>query len=159
MYDDTKPLILKTHIIDTYLFINKALENLNGKLLDTVDHFEILPTIDGEEKLPLSPAQLHELKELVRTAAWLDQFECETFFYATGVESVVPGNNHMNMGSSKNSNLFPKTNDWYTDVHNSKIHYVGWLMHERVSLAIVCWDFSFPLYSFFANQAYSSHSS
>ena len=77
-------------------------------------------------KLPLTPAQLHELKELVRTAAWLDQFECEAFFYATGVQSVVPGE-VMNQG-----NLFPKTGDWYTDVRNPNIHYIGWLMHERV---------------------------
>ena len=82
-----------------------------------------MPAILGEEKLPLSSLQLNELKELIRTAAWLKQFECEAFFYATGVESVVPGESMQQ--------LFPRSNDWYKDVHNPKIHYVGWLMHER----------------------------
>lgn len=91
-----------------------------------MDHFSFLPELQGEEKLPLDSHELQELKELLRTAAWLDQFECDAFFYATGVESVVPG-------EVMNRNLFPETENWYADVRNPKIHYIGWLMHERVS--------------------------
>jgi len=62
----------------------QVLENLNGKLLDTVGHFTSLPRINGLERLPLDPSQRQELKELVRVAAWLEQMKCEVFFYATG---------------------------------------------------------------------------
>lgn len=104
----------------------QALENLNGKLLDTVDFFTTLPRLRGEEKLPLDKYQLHDLKELVRTAAWLDQFECEAFFYATGVQSVVPG-----MDLSQPNDLFPATKEWYSASENPSVHYVGWLMHGQ----------------------------
>ena len=107
-------------------FFLKALENLNGKLLDTVDFFETLPVIHGEERLPLNATQIRSLKEYIRTAAWLDQFECEAFFFATGVESVVPGKS---LGRRGNKDRFPKTDFWYSAVENPQIHYIGWLMH------------------------------
>ena len=96
---------------------------------EKADSFHFTPQIRGEEKLPLNSTQLKYLKELVRTASWIKQFECDVFFlYVTGVESVVPG---MELGGSGDNDRFPQTNDWYTKTDNSRIHFIGWLMHGQ----------------------------
>lgn len=101
----------------------QVLENMNGKLLDTVEYFEPVPRIKGAEKI-LNKNQLDILKSVTRTASWLDQFDCETFFIATGFETNVPG------GVTLDSR-FPPTNDWYQSTDNPSVHFIGWMMHER----------------------------
>jgi hypothetical protein len=101
----------------------QVLENMNGKLLDTVEYFEAIPKMKGVENILTQP-QIDEVKSASRTASWLNQFECETFFIATGFESSVPE------GVTLDSR-FPPTNDWYQSTDNPSVHFLGWMMHER----------------------------
>lgn len=107
----------------------------------------------------MTKSQVKYTQEMARTGAWLDQFECEAFFYATGFNSVVPGMDfdHSPIGAtwddsndkcaeerwnkdaaevlptedSSPAPRFPPVNDWYAWTSNPSIHFVGWLMHER----------------------------
>ncbi|CAB9500673.1 FAD-dependent oxidoreductase domain-containing protein 2 [Seminavis robusta] len=90
----------------------QSVENYYGKLLDSVVF--VPEVVDMENK---------EFQSLLTTTAWLEQLQCERFVIATGFQSTVPGKHF--------DSRFPPTNEWYADVDNSNVHYLGWLMHER----------------------------
>ncbi len=100
----------------------QVVENLHGKLLDTVSHFVTAPSVKLRG-FNLSSLQTDEMKLHMRTAAWLNQYECETFVIATGFHSQAPG--------VCLPHAFPNTKDWFVDPTNPNLHYIGWLMHER----------------------------
>jgi hypothetical protein len=58
----------------------------------------------------------------MHTAAWLGQFECETFVITTGFQSQVPG------GLPPAGRSFPSTNDYYESSENPNVHSIGWLV-------------------------------
>jgi len=110
----------------------QILENFNMKMLDTVDFFVTgLVKTSGLEK-QLTPEQIDTVEKTALLASWLHDYQCETFFTATGFESSIPGGLTM-----KSDARFPTTKDWYQAVidddmdMDSKVHYIGWLMHER----------------------------
>ena len=94
----------------------QVLENMNAKLLDTVDSFADVPSpvSKGLERV-LNESQINEVHSLFRTASWLSQFECETFVITTRFKSQVPG------GLTVNS-TFPPTADWYQSTENPSVH-------------------------------------
>lgn len=99
----------------------QVLENLHGKLLDTVEKFDYTPRVDGLEKI-MNSSQIEEVKLGVRAIAWLKQFDCETFYIATGFLSHVPGLHF--------DSRFPPMTEWYVSEDNPSVHYIGWLMHK-----------------------------
>ncbi|CAB9523278.1 FAD-dependent oxidoreductase domain-containing protein 2 [Seminavis robusta] len=102
----------------------QVLENLNMKMLDTVDFFiPGLVRIKGLENI-LSDEQMKLVENISLVASWLHSYSCEIFFTATGFDSAIPGG--LTMGER-----FPMSGDWYQAVDNNKVHYIGWLMHGR----------------------------
>ena len=94
----------------------QVLENMNAKLLDTVDSFaDVPPPVSKGLERVLNESQINEVHSLFRTASWLSQFECETFVITTGFKSQVPG------GLTVNS-TFPPTADWYQSTENPSVH-------------------------------------
>ena len=125
---------------DVRLKSAQVLENFNGKLLDTVDHFEQRPIIKVPPSWNISDSRMETLRDTLEAASFLNQHQCEVLFYATGFESYVPGldlnkeedDDDDDEGSSqrRSRRRFPATNDWYAWKENSNIHFIGWLMHE-----------------------------
>ena len=102
----------------------QVMENLNAKLLDTSYYFE-LPCNLNLAGLPLNATleQEADVKIHLMVASWLQGFQCERLVLATGFRSHIPGL------SLPRNQLFPETSTWFQDVKNSRVHYIGWLMH------------------------------
>lgn len=105
----------------------QVLENLHGKLLDTVEWYDKHPITF--KKIPDATAALGNGTDLslfrasMKGALIIKEFGCEVLVLATGFKSHVPG---MELESR-----FPKSKDWYESEENKNVHYIGWLMHER----------------------------
>jgi hypothetical protein len=57
--------------------------------------------------------------------AWWDQFECEVLVVATGFRSQIPGE------CLPAHRRFPEMRSWYSRPGNTRVHYLGWLMHAQ----------------------------
>lgn len=104
----------------------QILENLHGKLLDTVDKYDYSFRLKGLEDY-LNATQIEQVNSLIRAGTFLKQFKCEVFVVATGFRSHVPG---LTLGYDER---FPRTSSehgWYVSAQNPSVHYIGWLMHE-----------------------------
>ena len=112
---------------DVRLKYLQVLENMNGKLLDTVDSFEQInpPQTKGLEQV-LNQTGIEMVQSAIRSAAYLNQYQCEKFVITTGFQSHVP-----NWSVESAGRTFPSSNDWYESTEYDNVHYIGWLMHER----------------------------
>jgi thioredoxin reductase len=106
----------------------QVVENFHGKLLDTAYHHEVLvvprvSSLDG--KISPDEEMQTDLQHSLQALNYLRDYHCEVAVICTGFQSVIPGL------SLPRKRRFPATLDWYADVQNPSVHYIGWLMHER----------------------------